>query len=81
LEYKLTGHEQTGYAIGFSPDSKYLISGSYDQTFKLWNLERKGNCTLTFHGYEETVYTSKFIDNRRIFIGSSQGMMYFYDFE
>jgi hypothetical protein len=44
-------------------------------------LERKGNCTLTFHRYEETVYTSKFIDNRRIFIGSSQGMMYFYDFE
>jgi WD40 repeat protein len=81
LEYKLTGHEQTGYAIGFSPDSRYLISGSYDQTFKLWNLERKGICTLTFHGYEETVYTSKFINNSRIFIGSSQGIMYFYDFE
>jgi WD40 repeat protein len=81
LEYKLTGHEQTGYAIGFSPDSRYLISGSYDQTFKLWNLERRGMCTLTFHGYEETVYTSKFIDNSHIFIGSSQGMMYYYDFE
>lgn len=75
----LTGHEESGYALGFSPDNRYLISGSYDHTFKLWNLAR-GVCTMTFHGYEETVYTSQFLSDREILVGSSQGAMRYYDF-
>lgn len=75
----LAGHEQGGYAVGFSPDSRYLISGSYDQTFKLWNLAT-GSCTLTFHGYEDMIYTARFLAGRELPVGSSQEKMYFYRF-
>ncbi|MCU0369992.1 MAG: WD40 repeat domain-containing protein [Bacteroidales bacterium] len=75
----LDGHEQSGYGLDFSPDSRYLVSGSYDQTFKLWNLGT-GQCTLTFHGFEETIYSTKFLGGNEIFLGTSQGMMHYYHF-
>lgn len=34
-----------------------------DQTFKLWNLDN-GRCTLTFHGYQETIYSTQFLSER-----------------
>jgi WD40 repeat protein len=79
LKFVLDGHLSGGYGLDFSPDSRYLISGSYDQTFKLWNLDR-GQCTLTFHGYEETIYSCKFLSDRSLLIGTAQGLMRFYDF-
>ncbi len=33
------GHTGTVWAVSVSPDSKYLISGSWDQTMKLWDIE------------------------------------------
>jgi WD40 repeat protein len=78
-KYLLSGHELTGYAVGFSPDNRYLVSGSNDQTFKFWNLET-GQCTLTFHEYEETIYSSKFLNERELLLSTSQGVIYYYDF-
>ena len=78
-EALLTGHEQGGYGIDFSPDGRYLISGSNDQTFKLWNLEH-GLCTMTYHGYEDVVYSCKFISDHEFFNGTSQGVMHYYRF-
>ncbi len=75
----LSGHEKPGYGIGFSPDGKYLISGSYDQTFKLWNLETN-TCTLTFHGYEDIIYSCKILPGNKIFLSSSQGKIWYYRF-
>lgn len=75
----LAGHEKPGYGIGFSPDGKYLISGSYDQTFKLWNLETN-TCTLTFHGYGDTIYSCKILPGNKIFLSSPQGKIWYYRF-
>ncbi|MBW4448809.1 MAG: hypothetical protein KME38_18590 [Spirirestis rafaelensis WJT71-NPBG6] len=33
----LTGHTRSVIAIAFSPDGKYVISGSRDSTLKIWN--------------------------------------------
>lgn len=77
--YLLEGHLQSGYGVNFSADSRYLVTGSYDQTFKLWNLAT-GHCTLTFHGYEDTIYSSQFLSEREILLGTSQGRMFYYDF-
>lgn len=79
MDFELSGHERTGYGIGFSQDSRYVISGSYDQTFKLWNLET-GKCTLTFHGYEETIYSTQFVGANSLLIGSSQGKIHYYEY-
>jgi WD40 repeat protein len=43
----LIGHSGKIYAIAFSPDSKYIISGSRDETLKLWDLST-GQCHLTY---------------------------------
>jgi WD40 repeat protein len=32
------GHSSDVWAINFSPDSKYLASGSRDKTIKLWSV-------------------------------------------
>ncbi|MBI3110480.1 MAG: WD40 repeat domain-containing protein [Ignavibacteriales bacterium] len=75
----LQGHEKSGYGISFSADNSYIISGSYDQTFKLWNLTT-GACTLTYHGYEDIIYSSKFVSANEIFLSSSQGKIWYYRF-
>ena len=35
-----TGHTGTIWGLAFSPDGKRLVSGSSDQTVRLWNVER-----------------------------------------
>lgn len=78
-EHLLSGHEQSGYGIDFSPDGRYLISGSDDQTFRLWNLE-KGMCVMRYHGYEDVIYSCKFLSDNEFLVGTSQGQMWYYHF-
>jgi WD40 repeat protein len=41
---RLEGHDSSVRSVNFSPDGKTLVSGSYDNTIKLWNLRnRQGN--------------------------------------
>jgi len=35
----LKGHEGRVMSCDISPDSKYIVSASYDRTFKLWAAE------------------------------------------
>jgi hypothetical protein len=44
------GHESTVWAVTPSPDSRYLISGSADQTVRLWNLATRELIVTLFHG-------------------------------
>ncbi len=46
----LKGHRNNVLSVAFSPDGKYLASGSYDNTVKLWSIEsQKEVTTLQWH--------------------------------
>ena len=77
--FLLDEHKSSGYAIDFSPDNRYLISGSFDQTFKLWDMET-GRCTLTFHGYQDGIYQAKFITSKSFLISTGNGKVFVYKF-
>lgn len=42
-----SGHKDGITAVSFSPDGKYIVSGSFDKTIKLW--DNKGNLIKTFN--------------------------------
>lgn len=43
------GHTEPVYSVGFTPDGKYLVTGSFDNTIKLWDLAT-GKETKTYGG-------------------------------
>jgi WD40 repeat protein len=53
------GHSYTVYSIAFSPDGKYLASGSYDKTVKLWSVESQKEVT-TLQGHSSYVKSVAF---------------------
>ncbi|MBO0765403.1 MAG: caspase family protein [Hyphomicrobiaceae bacterium] len=44
------GHESTVWAAAASPDGRYLVSGSADQTVRLWNLQTRELIVSIFRG-------------------------------
>jgi WD40 repeat protein len=46
------GHSSSIFSLAFSPDGKYLASGSEDRTVKVWNIDsQKEVTTLQGHRY------------------------------
>lgn len=44
------GHESDIWSLGTSPDGRYLISGSVDQTIRLWNIATRQLIVSLYHG-------------------------------
>ena len=66
----LHGHESWIYSAVFSPDGTRIVSGSTDNTIKLWDAE-SGKELRTFKGHEGWVGTVAFSpDGKRIISGS-----------
>lgn len=66
----LTGHLDNVRSIDFSPDGKTLVSGSNDNTIKLWDLT-DGHTINTFNGHTDDVRSVSFSpDGNSIVSGS-----------
>ncbi len=48
--HDLVGHTGDVWAVAASPDGKYLVSGSADQTVRLWNVATGENILSVFRG-------------------------------
>jgi hypothetical protein len=66
----LRGHEGAVWAAGFSPDGARIVSGSYDQTVRVWDAA-SGKQLLVLRGHEGPVWAAGFSpDGARIVSGS-----------
>ena len=54
LLHTLCGHTDAIWEITFSPDGRTLVSGSHDETIRLWNAE-SGDLQQTSKSYDKTV--------------------------
>ena len=58
------------YSVCFSPDGKQLVSGSLDETVRLWDVET-GACVKTLEGHGDDVNNVCFSpDGRMVASGS-----------
>jgi len=66
----LRGHKILATSVAFSPDSNRIISGSWDNTIKVWDAET-GDELMTLRGHKECVKSVAFgPDGKRIVSGS-----------
>ncbi|OKH42756.1 WD40 repeat domain-containing protein, partial [Scytonema sp. HK-05] len=66
----LTGHSDSVYAVALTPDGKYVISGSSDNTLKVWNLET-GQEKSTLTGHSHWVYAVALTSDGKYVISGS----------
>lgn len=66
----LAEHARGVTAIAFSPNAKFLISGSWDKTLKLWAMP-KGEIKKTLVGHSEVISSVAFSPNSKIIASGS----------
>lgn len=69
--HTLSGHGSYVKAVAISPDSRFVLSGSSDNTMKLWELET-GECLHTFEGHTGDVEAVVFSPEGRYVVSGSR---------
>ncbi|HYA15140.1 MAG TPA: ankyrin repeat domain-containing protein, partial [Syntrophales bacterium] len=64
------GHSSEVTSVAFSPDGRYALSGSWDNTLKLWNVA-SGEEIRTFTGHSQFVYSAAFSPDGRYALSGS----------
>ena len=70
LAQTLTGHSNSAYSAVFSPDGKTIVSGSSDNTIKLWDAV-SGNLKQTLTGHSDFVVSIAFSPDGKTFASGS----------
>ncbi len=70
---QFTGHQRAVRSVAFSPDGKFIVSGSDDKTVRLWDLA-KDEPEQVFRGHAQAVFSVAFApDGKRIASASRDG--------
>jgi WD40 repeat protein len=78
---RFEGHEDAVVSIAFSPDGRYLLSGSIDTTLLLWDISM-GKMVHRLLGHASGVMSVAFSpDGRYAVSGSQDGMLMVWDLE
>jgi WD40 repeat protein len=72
--YDLPGHTKNVNGVAFSPDGRYLVTGSWDRMVRVWDLTT-GRETLLLGGHSEFVFGVAFSeDGKRLATGGMDGV-------
>jgi WD40 repeat protein len=75
----LRGHEDAVRCLSYSPDGRYLASGSEDKTVRLWDLAAEDAVTISLE-HSSSVETLAFApDGGVLLTGTADGMLHVWD--
>ncbi|TFK61453.1 WD40 repeat-like protein [Pluteus cervinus] len=67
----LNGHSYSVSSVVYSPDGRYLVSGSYDKTVRIWNATTGQPLGKPFQGHNDSVQSVAYSpDGRHVISGS-----------
>lgn len=67
----MTGHQLQVAHVQFSPDGRYIVSGSFDKSIKLWD-GYTGEFMYTFRGHVGPVYQIAWSADSRFLVSASK---------
>ncbi len=77
----LEGHTKSVTSIQYSPDGKTLVSGSFDKTVRVWDVER-GLCERVLEGHTGEVTSIQYSpDGKTVLSGSGDNTVRIWDVE
>lgn len=68
--HQLAGHQSWVQSVAFSPDSRYLATGSCDHTIRLWDVQT-GACLRVLRGHQGRLWCVAFSPCGRLLASSS----------
>ncbi|XYA01755.1 ribosome assembly [Meyerozyma guilliermondii] len=68
---RMTGHQKLVNHVSFSPDGRYVVSSSFDNSIKLWD-GIKGTFIGTFRGHVAPVYQTAWSPDSRLLVSCSK---------
>ena len=79
---RILKHPRKVYSVAFSPDGRYLISGSVSRHLHLWDLKQAESEYVTFSGHTKFVWSASFSpDGKTIASASGDGCIFLWDVE